>query len=126
MRLFLSIASPDRAVAEAIQFALLGAGYQVFFEEASLPPGSDYNSRIREAIDGSDVFIFLIGPNSVSQGRYVQTELKFAKIKWPKPWGVVLPVMICPTEHRLIDPYLAVVTILEPHGSALLRRLSLQ
>jgi hypothetical protein len=118
LKLFLSYASPDKRVAEAIQFALLGAGHQVFFDEASLPLGGDYNSRIREAICESDVFIFLISPNSVSPGRYVQTELQLAKTKWPKPWGVVLPVMIAPTEHKLIDPYLAAVTILEPHGSA--------
>lgn len=118
MKIFLSYASPDRPVAEAIQLTLLGAGNEVFFDEASLPPGSDYNSRIREAINKSDVFIFLISPNSVTHGRYVQAELKFAKTKWPKPWGVVLPVLIAPTEYKLIDPYLAAVTILEPRGSA--------
>lgn len=85
MKLFLSYASPDKADAEAIQLALLGAGHQVFFDRSSLPPGSDYNSRIREAIDESEAFIFLISPNSVQGGRYLQSELKFAKKKWPEP-----------------------------------------
>ena len=118
MNIFLSFASSDRPAAEAIQLALLGAGHQVFFDEASLPAGSDYNSRIREAIDQSEAFIFLISPKSAAHGRYAQTELKFAKAKWPKPWGAVLPVMIAPTDYELIDPYLAAVTILEPRGSA--------
>lgn len=103
--------------AEEIQLAALGAGHEVFFDEASLPPGSDYNSRIREAIEQSDAFIFLISPNSVGKGRYVHTELKLAKIKWPKPWGTVLPVMIAPTEYKLIDRYLTAITILEPLGN---------
>jgi hypothetical protein len=117
MRLFLSFASPDRRTAERIQLALLGAGHEVFFDEASLPAGSDYNSRIREAIATSDVYVFLISPHSVGEGRYVRTELRLVKAKWPKPWGYVLPVMIQPTEYDLIDPYLAAVTILEPHGN---------
>ena len=108
MKIFLSFSSVDRAIAEAIHLALLGAGHQVFFDEASLPPGSDYNSRIREAINESGLF---------RSGRYVQTELKFAKAKWPKPWGSVLPVMIAPTEHTSIDPYLAAVSFLEPRGN---------
>src|SRR5882762_1053678 len=118
LNLFLSFASPDRSTAEAIQLALLGAGHQVFFDEASLPPGSDYNSRIREAIDKSDVFVFLISPKSVGHRGYAHTELRFAKTKWPKPWGAVLPVMIKPTALKLLDPYLAAVTILEPRGNA--------
>jgi len=117
LKLFLSYASPDKADAEAIQLALLGAGHQVFFDRASLPPGSDYNSRIREAIGDSEAFIFLISPNSVKGGRYLQSELKFAKKKWPKPWGAVLPVMISHTEMDLIDKYLSSITILEPTGS---------
>jgi hypothetical protein len=117
LRIFLSFASPDRTVAEQIQLALLGAGYEVFFDEASLAPGSDYNSRIRESIKECHLYIFLVSPNSVGGGRYAHTELKLVKVKWPKPWGFVLPVIIRPTEYSLIDPYLASVTVLEPSGN---------
>lgn len=117
MKVFLSFASPDRSTAEQIQLAILGAGHEVFFDQASLPAGSDYNSRIREYIEQSDVFVYLLSPNSVGGGRYSHSELKFAKAKWEKPWGAVLPVMIHPTEYELIDPYLAAVTILEPRGN---------
>ena len=117
MKIFLSFASPDRSDAERIQLALLGAGHEVFFDEASLAPGSDYNSRIRKAINECQVFVFLISPNSVGHGRYAQTELKLAKAKWPKPWGFILPVIIRPTAYDLIDPYLASVTVLEPRGN---------
>lgn len=118
MRLFLSYASPDKRRAEAIHLALLGAGHEVFFDDASLPPGGDYHSRIRTAIDESDAFVFLVSPHSVTPGHYALTELEFAKTKWRKPWGFVLPVMITPTEHNLIDQYLASVTIMQPRGDA--------
>jgi len=117
VKIFLSFSSADRQVAEAIHVALLGVGCQVFFDAASLPPGSDYNSRIRDAISESDAFVFLISPNSVAPGHYVQTELRLAKARWPRPWGSVLPVMIAPTDYKLIDPYLAAISILEPRGS---------
>lgn len=118
MRIFLSHSSKDRQLAEKVDLALLGVGHEVFFDKSSLPPGADFNSRIRKAIDESDAFIFLISPNSVRPGGYALTELGFAKAKWRKPWGAVLPVMIAPTDHSLIDAYLAAVTILEPQGNA--------
>src|SRR5262249_45683757 len=49
---------------------------------------------------------------------------KLAKSKWPKPWGFVLPVMIEPTDIRLINPYLAAATILEPKGDVALEVVS--
>jgi len=116
MKTFLSFASEDRAVAERIQLALLGSGMEVFFDKASLPAGSDYNSRIRDAIDQSDFYVFLVSPRSIGAGRYVHSELELAKKKWPKPWGHVLPVVIESTNHAEVDAYLAAVTLLEPHG----------
>ena len=58
MKIFLSHASEDNGVAEKVQLALVGSGHQVFFDKASLPPGSDYNTRIREAIQLSDQMVF--------------------------------------------------------------------
>jgi hypothetical protein len=117
MNIFLSFASGDRTLAESIQMALRGAGHGVFFDKASLPPGSDYNSRIRRAIDRCDVYVFLISPSSTGKRRYVETELALVKVKWPNPWGHVLPVIVAPTSREKIDPYLAAVTYLEPRGN---------
>ncbi len=116
MKIFLSFASPDRHVAERINYALRGAGHVVFFDGLSLSPGADYNSRIRQAIDECDLYIYLISSHSVGEGRYVLSELQLVKQKWPTPWGRVLPVLISATEGQLIDPYLAAVTLLEPRG----------
>jgi hypothetical protein len=117
MKIFLSHASEDQSLAREIRLALLGSGHHVFFDEESLPAGGDFHARIRAEVNGSDLFIFLISPHSLSPGKYTLTELKYAQKKWPHPGDHVLPVMIesVPLEH--IHEYLKAVTILEPAGS---------
>jgi hypothetical protein len=68
MRVFISFASEDRLSAERLHFALVGAGFQTFFDHESLPPGSDFNSRIQSAVQRSELFVFLISPDSVASG----------------------------------------------------------
>jgi hypothetical protein len=57
MQLFLSYASEDRNKAEQVALAL-GPVHQVFFDRDELPPGGDYNARIRAAIMDADGMIF--------------------------------------------------------------------
>lgn len=117
MRIFLSYASEDRALAEEIQLALSGPGYDVFFDESSLPPGADYHSRIAYAVEESDIFVFLISPNSVTPGSYALTELKFARTKWPHPKGRILSVRLRNIDWAKIPPYLRSVTVLDTEGN---------
>jgi hypothetical protein len=117
MTIFISYSSKDRNTAEEISLALLGAGYEIFFDQNNLPPGGDFHSRIRSAIERSDAYIFLISNNSIKERGYALTELKFAKEKWPKPWGKVLPIMIEKVDYDLIDNYLKAITILTPTGN---------
>ena len=117
MKIFLSHASEDRSLAREIQLALLSFGHQVFFDKESLPAGGEFHTRIREEVNGSDLFIFLISPHSLSSGKYTLSELKYAEKKWPHPREHVLPVMIKSVPFEHIDEYLKAVTILEPVGS---------
>jgi hypothetical protein len=117
MKIFLSHASEDRSLAREIQLALLGSGHQVFFDAESLPAGGDYHTRIRGEVNGSDLFIFLISPHSLSSGKYTLSELKYAQRKWPHPREHVLPVMIKSVPFEQINEYLKAVTILEPVGN---------
>jgi hypothetical protein len=55
-----------------------GDGYAVFRDRSALPPCESFDARRRAAIEDSDVFIFLISPESVSPGCYTLTELKLA------------------------------------------------
>lgn len=117
MKIFLSYASEEAELAEQIQLALTADGHDVFFDKMSLPPGGDYNARIRKAIEDSLGMIFLISPHSIRKGSYALTELKFAREKYKHPRGCVLPVMAVPTHLEEVPVFLKAVTILEPVGS---------
>jgi hypothetical protein len=117
MKIFLSHASEDKAAAESIAFSLRSRGYKVFLDRDDLPPGTSYDQRIERAVGDSDVFIFLISPDSVAKGRYSLTELTFARRKWKDPNGHVLPVISRETPLAEVPPYLKAVSILEPVGN---------
>jgi hypothetical protein len=117
MKLFLSHAAENTAIAEEIFLSLVGAGHEVFFDRSSLTPGKNYELRIREAIEMSDGIIFLISPQSIEPGVYTLTELKYARQKWVHPENRVLPVMVEFTPFEAIPAYLKAVTILQPEGN---------
>ena len=117
MRFFLSYASEDKVLAEEVQLALCAPGHEVFFDKQSLAAAGDYNSSIRDAVQQSDCFIFLITPDSVRTGRYTLTEMKYAEERWPSPKGRVLPVMAKVTPWADVPAYLRAVTVLEPKGN---------
>lgn len=54
MKIFLSYASQDRALAEELQLAMAGEGHDVFFDRQSLPAGGGYHQRIKLAVDDAD------------------------------------------------------------------------
>ena len=83
LKIFLSHASQDEATAESIAFSLRSHGYKVFLDRDDLPAGASYDQQIERAVNDSEIFIFLISPDSVAEGRYTMTELLFARHKWP-------------------------------------------
>jgi hypothetical protein len=117
LKIFLSYASQDQAIAEAVAFLLRSRQYEVFLDRDDLPPGESYDQRIERAVDDSEIFIFLISPDSVAEGRYTLTELNFARRRWPDVNGRVLPVIARKTPLEQVPSYLKAVTILEPAGN---------
>jgi len=117
MEIFLSYASEDKATAETITFSLRGRGHTVFLDRDDLPAGESFDHQIERAVNESDIFIFLISPDSVTEGRYTLTELKFARQKWRSPNNRVLPVMARKTPLEQVPTYLKAITILEPTGN---------
>jgi hypothetical protein len=115
--IFLSYSASERDLAERIAHSLSNNGHIVFFDHQSLPPGLEYDSAISSAIAHSDIFIYLISPTSIADGRYTRTELKFAADKWPNASGVLLPVMVQRTPFESIPAYASSVTILQPQGN---------
>ena len=114
--IFLSYSSPQSEAATRIELSLKGEGHSVFRDRSSLPPGESFDARIRTAIDKSDLFIFLISRESVLEGHYTLTELRFAEQKWGHPAGHVLPVLSEPVLKEAIPEFLRAVTILQPMG----------
>jgi len=117
MKLFLSYATENAAIAEEIFFALVGDGHEVFFDQPSLNPGDNYDKRLRKAVEASDGVVFLISPKSIKMGSYTLTELKYARRKWVHPEKRVLPVIVEFTCFEDIPAYLKAVTILKPEGN---------
>lgn len=117
MRIFLSFASEYEDDVKRVAVALRGEHHDVFFSADDLPPGKTYHAQIREAVAASDIFIFFISPESVTQDRYTITELDFAEERWPAPGTNVLPVLIAKTESAEIPPYLAETTFARVKGN---------
>ena len=117
MRIFISVASPDRPQAEEVALALRGDGHIVFLDDHDLPVAQSYHERIRQAIEQADIALFFISPLSVQPGRYTLSELRFVQEKWPHPKGRLLPVMVQPTPMNSIPAYARAVTILSPRGN---------
>jgi TIR domain len=115
---FISYSSEHKDVADRVALSLRGRGYQVFLDRDDLPPGGSFDEQIQKAVASSSAFVFLISPESIAQGRYTLTELKYAREKWPNPSKAILPVMVAPTNIGDVPDYLKAVTILEPHGNA--------
>jgi hypothetical protein len=116
MKIFLSYSSTDQDVADRIRLALVAQKHKVFFDRNDLDPGHEYDARIAHVIEHTDLFLFLISPESLTEGRYTLTELGIAQRKWSHPDRHVLPVMIRATPFDRIPPYLKAVTILKPAG----------
>src|SRR5580700_6516345 len=117
MKIFLAYASKDKTTAELVAFSLRSRGHKVFLDRDDLPAGASYDQQIERAVKDSDIFVFLVSSDSVAEGRYTLTELRFARQKWPTPNGRVLPVMVRKTPLDQVPPYLKAVLILEPEGN---------
>jgi formylglycine-generating enzyme required for sulfatase activity len=117
MKIFLSYASEDRKLVEPIYLALRAQGHKVFFDRSDLPPGEEYDSRIRQAIEGSELLVFFLSPAFLDAGSYTLTELHIAQKTREHPAGKVLPVVLSHVELDRVPPYLKSVTFLEPEGN---------
>ncbi|MEQ1694261.1 MAG: toll/interleukin-1 receptor domain-containing protein [Hyphomicrobiaceae bacterium] len=117
MRVFLSVAGPDRPKVEAVALALRGEGFEVFLDEQVLAAGENYNHRIRKEILRADLVVFFISPTSIAPGRYTLSELGIMKDRWKHPMGRVLPVMLEPVSYKLVPTYLQAVNVFKPPGN---------
>jgi hypothetical protein len=116
MNVFISHSSREKDVASRIAYGLEEAGDHVFLDRSSLVPGEAYDLRIREAIEHSDVFVFLASPEAVSPGCYALAELTMAERAADTSALKILPVMASNTDYAAMPPYLRTLTVLVPAG----------
>ena len=116
MKIFTSYASEYRALAERLSLAFEAEGHESFLDRTGLQAGEPYHGGLREAIEGCDLFVFLVAPESVAAGSYARSELSLAEQRWRHPARRVLPVLVAPTPFESIPPYLGAVTVLQPQG----------
>ncbi len=118
LRIFLSYPSSRHDVAESLFHELRNAGHQVFFDKSRLEPGKPFSPQIQDEILACDLFLFLITPDSVAEGRYTRTELRIARDQWASPPGIVLPVMLEDTPVDAVPAFLKSCHIFRPEGNA--------
>jgi hypothetical protein len=116
MKIFLSYASEERAIAERIAVGLRREGHTVFFDRDDLPASEAFDVRIRDAVGEADLMVFLVSPDSVKSGAYALTELGFARRRWKDPANRVLSALAVPTPIDDVPGYLRSVGILQPEG----------
>jgi nucleoid-associated protein YgaU len=117
VKIFLSYASKYRTIADDLCCRLQAVGHEVFFDREDLPPGTSFDDRIHSAIESCELFIFMISPEAVEDGRYTRTELKIASRKWPTPGWHVLPVQMVDTPLEDVPAYLRALTIMQAEGN---------
>ena len=95
MKIFISYShNSDNDVQVASAIAAGASGHTVFLDTKNLRGGDDFNTKIRQEVAQSDVFLFLMSAASLKPGAYTLTELEFAKQRWPSPNPYVIPVAL--------------------------------
>jgi formylglycine-generating enzyme required for sulfatase activity len=117
MRIFLSYAWEDRPSAQAIHLALANDGHDVFFDREDLPPGDEFNARIRRGIERADLVIFLVSAKALDAGSYTLNEMAIAEKTWRAPAERILPVLLEHVSTQDLPPFLRSVTFLETPGN---------
>ena len=118
MKIFLSYAHEDFAIAEKIAQTLRAAGHTVFFDKSSLTGGDDYTAKIRDEINASERFVFLVSRDALDAGGFTLTELRLARERWPGGAEAVLPVIIDKgLDLKTLPVYLASVHMFQPEGN---------
>ena len=95
---FLSYASEDRPVVEALKTELESAGVDVWFDRDALEGGDDYERKIRRNIESCSLFVPILTRHSLTSRR------RFFRLEWD--WADRVAVQ-APPNLRFIVPLVA-------------------
>jgi SOS-response transcriptional repressor LexA len=90
LKVFLCHSSGDKLKVRKLYHRLIAEGFNVWFDEAKLLPGQEWDLEIRKAVRESDAVIVCLSSNSVTKAGYVQKEIRFTlDVAEEKPEGTV-------------------------------------
>ena len=93
--IFLSYASEDRPIVEALKEALESAGVDVWFDRAALQAGDDYEAKIKRNIENCSLFVPVLSRSTLTSRR------RFFRIEWDHALRIAVQV---PPTMRFIIP----------------------
>jgi hypothetical protein len=105
---FLCHAKEDKAVVEEVGSRLLQDGFLLWYDEKDrlpgaegLLPGDSWESKIEQAIEGSDYILAFLSPVSCAKTGYVQREFRLAmreRDRRPSGQRFVIPILTEPCD----------------------------
>lgn len=78
LKIFISYASADRALAQKLHDHLHSLGTDPWFDVEDLLPGQDWKMEISKALEETDLILLCLSKKSVSKEGYVQKEMRLA------------------------------------------------
>jgi hypothetical protein len=84
--IFLSYASEDRPVVDALRQELEAAGVDVWFDRQALQAGDDYEAKIKRNIENASLFVPILSRNTLTSRR------RFFRIEWDHAEKVAVQV----------------------------------
>jgi WD40 repeat protein len=78
LEIFISYSRADSDFARKLNEELQSYGKTTWFDQESIPPGSDFQQEIYQGIESSDNFLFIISPRSVNSP-YCASEVEYAR-----------------------------------------------
>jgi WD40 repeat protein len=78
LEIFISYSRADSDFARKLNEELQSYGKTTWFDQESIPPGSDFQQEIYQGIANSDNFLFVISPRSVNSP-YCKEEVEYAQ-----------------------------------------------
>ncbi len=106
MNIFVSHPLALRDLALRLQHALTAKGHAVTTDRARLAAGRPLQEAVNDAIATTDVFVFVLSPQSVAADSYTLAELAQAQQRWPDPKGRVITFVAQATPEADIPTYL--------------------
>ncbi len=95
MKLFLSHARKDAALARQLADRLMHAGFTLWIPEDEIAPGDNWAKKIGKALEESELMVFLLSPGARDSDR-IQQDFEFALFS-RKFEGRVFTVFVGPT-----------------------------